>query len=138
MSAAADASLLARLRNTDLIDDPARIEAAAEIERLTAELVKARDGRAYQKDRAVKARVSRSDIANGLDHWKVRALTAEVRVLDVRAETIEELAAWHDCEATIVMNSLHCGDNSATIASHRRRSDWHTECAAHCCGSLGS
>jgi hypothetical protein len=58
---------------------------------------------------------------------EIERLTSRAR--DVRAQTVEECAKWHEHEADIIMNSLHCGDNSSTIASHRRRSDWHSECA---------
>lgn len=42
---------------------------------------------------------------------------------------LEEAAKWHNDQAELVMNSLHCGDNSSTIFSARRKADWHDESA---------
>jgi len=47
----------------------------------------------------------------------------------VRAAVIEEIARWHDDQSQIAMDSLHCGDNTSTIAAARRKADHHTQSA---------
>ena len=42
---------------------------------------------------------------------------------------IEAAAKWHDEQAELQINSLHCGDNSATIAAAHRRCSWHRAAA---------
>lgn len=48
----------------------------------------------------------------------------------IRREAFEEAAKWHEGQANIVMNSLHCGDGSGEIWRARRKADWHSESAA--------
>jgi len=46
-------------------------------------------------------------------------------VRDIRNDTIEECAKWHEDRAALETNSLHCGDNSATIAGAHRVAAFH-------------
>jgi len=57
--------------------------------------------------------------------WRHRAETAE-RLL---SEAMEKAAGWHDDQATLLMGSLHCGDNATTIQMTRVKADWHTDAA---------
>ena len=42
-----------------------------------------------------------------------------------RDAVIEECAKWHEDKAALETNSLHCGDNSATISSAHRVAAFH-------------
>jgi len=46
-------------------------------------------------------------------------------VRDIRNDAIEECAKWHEERAALEINSLHCGDNSATIAGAHRVATFH-------------
>lgn len=46
-----------------------------------------------------------------------------------RDAVIEECAKWHEERAALEINSLHCGDNSATIAGAHRVAVFHKACA---------
>ena len=57
--------------------------------------------------------------------------SARLRVSDeLDAATVERCAQWHDEQAELAINSLHCGDNTQTIAAHHRRCQWHRESAS--------
>lgn len=55
--------------------------------------------------------------------------TTEFTIRRIRAEIIEECAKHLEHEADIATNSLHCGDNSQTIAATHRISRAYHEAA---------